>query len=73
MSWNLSPEDLAGHACLPSLWRVQRMVLLSITLALLGDALLQHLTQPTADLHRRLANSRRRRKPQLLYPTQSLS
>jgi len=55
-------------AYIPSLWRawdVSRRLLLVIVMGALG---LDDLLQATANVHRRLAHSRRKRRPHVQYP-----
>jgi hypothetical protein len=55
-------------AYVPSLWRVWDITRRVLLLAVLGDLTLGHLLQAGANVHRRLAHSRRKRKPHICYP-----
>jgi len=72
MSWNLSPEDLHDADCLPSLWRLQETAAMLLVLAIIGLPGLHHLIHAGPRMHRRLANSSRKRKPHLAYPLNGL-
>jgi len=68
-SWNLSPEDLLDAAYIPSLWAVQKTVLIGI---IIGPIAIADILKPRAVVHRHLANAPRKRKPQVRYPVQDL-
>jgi hypothetical protein len=68
MSWKLSPEDLIDQAYLPSLWRIHAMISRWLVDAIIGAIPLDILLNANHNVHRRLANSRRKRKPQICYP-----
>jgi hypothetical protein len=72
ISWTLPPEDLADAAYIPSLWAVQKIVLLVLLTIVLGPLSLDHVKTAEAIVHRRLANAPRKRKPHIRYPVQGL-
>jgi hypothetical protein len=51
---------------------VQKLVALALSLAVLGSLSLEHLLGANALLHQRMAHSRRRRTPQVVYPIKRL-
>jgi len=55
-------------AYLPSLWRVWDISLRLLLIAVAGTPGLDDFLRANANVHRRLAHSRRRRRPQLSYP-----
>jgi hypothetical protein len=57
---------------LPSLWRVQGTVLRLLVLVVLGSLSFQHLLLAKPSVHRRLANTRRKRRPHVCYPVRAL-
>lgn len=67
-SWLLPPEDLLDAAYTPSLWRVWDITRRVLLIAVIGSITLGHLLQTAANVHRRLAHSRRKRKPYIRYP-----
>jgi len=74
-SWNLSPEDLLDAAYIPSLWAVQKtvlMVLMVLIGIIIGPIAIADILKPRAVVHRHLANAPRKRKPQVRYPVQDL-
>lgn len=50
------------------MWDITRRVLL---IAVIGSITLGHLLQAAANVHRRLAQSRRKRQPYVPYPVRS--
>ena len=68
ISWNLPPEDLADAAYIPSLWVVQKTVLMVLLAIVLGPLSLKHIIAATPMVHRHLANAPRKRKPHVRYP-----
>jgi hypothetical protein len=73
MSWNLSPQELFDAGATSSLWRITRLVLAAILQAVLPVIDLAILKHPSATLHKRLANPRRKRKQAVNYPFGRLS
>jgi hypothetical protein len=55
------------------LWRVTRLVLDAILLAITPAMTLTMLKQPSAALHKRIANPKRKRKQAVHYHKRSLS
>ena len=72
ISWNLPPEDMLDAAYVPSLWAVQKTVLLVLLAIILGPLSLAILTAAEPRTHRRLANAPRKRKPHITYPVRDL-
>jgi hypothetical protein len=72
ISWKLPPEELSDAAYIPSLWTVQKMVLLVLISAVLGPLSLADLIAASPTVHRQLANAPRKRKPHVRYPVRSL-
>ena len=64
-------EDLLDVRYLPSLWRVQKTALLLLGLVVLGPLSIRDLLQAGLRVHRRLANTPRKRKPQVCYPVRA--
>jgi hypothetical protein len=56
---------------LPSLWRINRMVLTALLAAVIGPITPRLVLSAAATLHRTLANSRRKRRPAVIYPLAS--
>jgi hypothetical protein len=56
----------AGYV--PSLWRAQRFVLRVLLPAVLGALPINAVRDPGRNVHRKLADTRRKRKPQIRYP-----
>jgi hypothetical protein len=73
MSWNLSPQALFGTGATTSLWRITELVLDAILQAVVPAISLTMLLQPSARLHERLANPKRKRKQAVNYPFGRLS
>jgi hypothetical protein len=67
-----SPEDLIEAGDQPSLWRVQKTVVLLLVLAVLGPVPIHSMLDVGPDLHWKLANPRRKRKPAVAYPVRAL-
>jgi hypothetical protein len=59
---------LLDAAYVPSLWAVQKTVLLVLLSIVLGPLSLANITTANAGIHRRLANAPRKRKPHVEYP-----
>ena len=68
MSWNLSPQDLIDEAYIPSLWRTQQHALRCLLAAVFGSLLPAALLSASPAAYRRLAHTRRRRRPHICYP-----
>jgi hypothetical protein len=64
----LPPEDLLDAGYVPSLWRAQRFVLRVLLPAVLGVLPINAVRDADRNVHRKLADTRRRRKPQIRYP-----
>jgi hypothetical protein len=73
MSWNLSPQELFAAGATSSLWRVTQLVLDAILLAVVPAITLAMLEHPSATLHKRLANPKRKRQQAVNYPYGRLS
>ena len=71
-SWTLPPEDLLDAAYVPSLWAVQKTVLMVLLAVILGPVSLANILAAPASVHRHLANAPRKRKPAIQYPVQDL-
>ncbi len=59
-------------AYIPSLWAVQKTVLLVLLAVILGPLSLTDITAADAKIHRHLANTPRKRKPHVRYPVRAL-
>jgi hypothetical protein len=55
-------------AYIPSLWRVWEIGLRVLLVTVIGGLTPDHLNRANANVHRRLASSRRKRAPQVHYP-----
>jgi hypothetical protein len=73
MSWNLPPEPLLELKYAPSIWRVQKIVIWMLRMAILGPTPLAHLKKADPRFHRLLAEPPRKRKKQVQYPFRALS
>ena len=73
MSWNLPPEDLLELKYAPSIWRVQKIVIWMLRMAILGKTDLADLEKAGVRFHRLLAEPPRKRKKQMQYPLRALS
>ncbi len=71
-SWNLPPEDLLDAAYIPSLWAVQKTVLMVLISIIIGPLAIADVLASHADVHRHLANAPRKRKPHVRYPVRDL-
>jgi hypothetical protein len=60
--------DLRELDRLPSLWRINRMVLTALLAAVIGPITPGLVLSAAAAMHRRLANTRRKRRPAVVYP-----
>ncbi len=50
-SWNLPPEDLLDAAYIPSLWAVQKTVLMVLTGIIIGPLAIADILEPRAIVH----------------------
>jgi hypothetical protein len=57
---------------MPSQWRVQKTAYMLLLVAIIGAPRLHGLINASPKLHRRLANTPRKRKPQIAYPRRTL-
>jgi hypothetical protein len=73
MSWTLSPQALFDKGATSSLWRVTQVVLDALIAAIVPPITIAMLRNPSPQLHQRLANPRRKRKPAVNYPHGRLS
>ncbi len=71
-SWNLPPEHLLDAAYTPSLWAVQKTVLMVLLGIVIGAIPLASIVVAQAAVHRNLANAPRKRKPHVNYPIHDL-
>jgi hypothetical protein len=60
--------DLIELDRLPSLWRINRMVLTALLAAVIGPITPGLVSNAATAMHRRLANTRRKRRPAVVYP-----
>ncbi len=72
ISWSLPPEDLLDADDIPSLWGVQKIVLVVLVSIILGPLSLAGLAAAGPLVHRHLANAPRKRKPHVRYPIPDL-
>ena len=72
ISWTLPPEDLLDAAYVPSLWAVQKTVLMVLIGIVIGPLAIADILAPSANVHRHLANAPRTRKPHIRYPVRDL-
>jgi hypothetical protein len=63
---------LLDAAYVPSLWAVQKTVLMVLLGIVIGPLSLASIIVPHAMVHRNLANAPRRRKPHIRYPVRDL-
>jgi hypothetical protein len=59
---------LLDAAYIPSLWRVWDISLRLLLATVMGSVAPDDLLQAAANVHRRLAHSRRKRRPHVCYP-----
>jgi hypothetical protein len=59
---------LPDEAYIPSLWRVRHTTLSWLVRAVIGPLTLDALSHADANVYRRLAHSRRKRRPHICYP-----
>ena len=71
-SWNLPPEDLLDAAYIPSLWAVQKTVLMVLLGIVLGRLSLASIIAAHPMVHRHLANAPQKRQPHVRYPVRNL-
>jgi len=57
---------------MPSPWRVQKTAYLLLLAAIIGAPRLHRLIKGSPHLHHHLANTPRKRKPQIPYPLRTL-
>jgi hypothetical protein len=72
ISWTLPPEDLLDAAYIPSLWAVQKTVLMVLIGIVIGPLAVADILAPRAIVHRHLANAPRKRNPHIRYPVRGL-
>lgn len=72
MSWTLPPEALLDAAYTPSLWAVQKTVLMVLLGIVIGAIPITDILAAKPAVHRSLANAPRRRKPRVAYPVRTL-
>jgi hypothetical protein len=63
---------LLDAAYVPSLWAVQKTVLMVLLGIVIGPLSLASIVTPHAIVHRHLADAPRRRKPHVRYPVRDL-
>jgi hypothetical protein len=63
---------LLDAAYIPSLWAVQKTVLMVLLGIVLGPLCLASIVTAQAIVHRRLANAPRKRRPHVKYPVRDL-
>jgi hypothetical protein len=63
---------LLDAAYVPSLWAVQKTVLMVLLGIVIGPISLASIVAPSPTAHRHLANAPRRRKPHIRYPVRDL-
>ena len=63
---------MLDEECMPSPWRVQKTAYLLLLIAVIGAPTLHSFLNANPQLHRRLANAKRERKPQIAYPPRCL-
>jgi hypothetical protein len=63
---------LLDTAYVPSLWAVQKTVLLVLLGIVIGPLSLASIITPKATVHRHLANAPRLRQPHVRYPVRDL-
>ena len=72
ISWKLPPEDLLDAAYTPSIWAVQKTVLMVLLGISIGAIPLASVVAAQPAVHRNLANAPRKRKPHVSYPVRDL-
>ena len=68
-SW-LHALDAAAY--IPSLWAVQKTVLMMLIGIVMGPLAIADILAPSAIVHRHLSNAPRKRKPNIRYPVRDL-
>jgi len=63
---------LLDAAYVPSLWAVQKTVLMVLLGIVIGPLSLASIVAPNAIVHRHLANAPQRRQPHIKYPVRNL-
>jgi len=63
---------LLDAAYIPSLWAVQKTVLMVLLGIVFGPLTLASILAPPAMVHRHLANAPRKRQPHVRYPVRDL-
>jgi len=63
---------LLNAAYIPSLWAVQKTVLMILLSVVIGPLFLASIVAAKPIVHRHLANAPRKRKPHISYPVRSL-
>jgi hypothetical protein len=72
ISWSLPPEDLLDAAYNPSIWAVQKTVLMVLLAVIRGPLSLANIVAAKPTVHRHLANAPRKRQPHVRYPVRDL-
>ena len=72
MSWKLPPEELLDAAYTPSLWAIQKTVLMVLLGCVIGAIPIAGILNARPKAHRSLANAPRCRKPHVTYPVRGL-
>lgn len=70
---NPPPEEPIDARYAPSIWRVQKTVILILRIAILGQITMAALKAASVRFHRLLAEPPRKRKLQVQYPIRALS
>ena len=73
ISWNLSPQELLDAGAATSLWRTVQVIFAALIEAIVPPITLNMLKHPSPQLHKRLANPKRKRRQAVNYPTKDLS
>jgi hypothetical protein len=68
-----SPQDLADCGRAPSLWRICKVAVEALRIALLGPVNLRTVLRAGPCWHNLLADPKRRRRRQIFYPVPALS
>ena len=68
-----SPDEMIDADYAPSIWRVQKTVIMVLRIAILGHIALNAVLAAPTRFHRLLAEPPRKRKLQLQYPVRALS
>ena len=70
---NSPPDEMIAADYAPSIWRVQKTVIMVLRIAILGRIALNAVLAAPTRFHRLLAEPPRKRKLQLQYPVRALS